>query len=72
MNLFGTMEIRNNSLFIGGISTIELVKKFGTPLYLMDETQIRDNCKRYCRAMYKAMKKLRLQFQGSVVSREMC
>ncbi|MEG1257298.1 diaminopimelate decarboxylase [Clostridium sp.] len=51
MNLFGTMDVRNNSLFIGGINTIELTKKFGTPLYVMDEEQIRDNCRRYLQAM---------------------
>ena len=30
---------------------LELVKKFGTPLYVMDEEQIRDNCRRFIKAM---------------------
>lgn len=47
MKLFGTMEIRNDELYIGGVSTIELAKEFGTPLYVMDEKLIRDNCKKY-------------------------
>lgn len=51
MNLFGTMEIRNNYLFIGGTSTVELAERFETPLYVMDEEQIRDNCRRYLKAM---------------------
>ncbi|MEW8995551.1 diaminopimelate decarboxylase [Clostridium sp.] len=51
MNLFGTMNVRENNLFVGEINTLELVKKFGTPLYVMDEEQIRDNCRRYMKAM---------------------
>ncbi|HBL05543.1 MAG TPA: diaminopimelate decarboxylase, partial [Clostridium sp.] len=51
MNLFGTMNVKENNLFVGGINTLELVKKFGTPLYVMDEEQIRDNCRRYMKAM---------------------
>ncbi|MCY6483225.1 diaminopimelate decarboxylase [Clostridium aestuarii] len=47
MNLFGTMEIKNDELYIGHISTMELTKEFGTPLYVMDEENIRDNCRRY-------------------------
>ena len=51
MNLFGTMNVRENNLFVGEVNTLELVKKFGTPLYAMDEEQIRDNCRRYMKAM---------------------
>jgi diaminopimelate decarboxylase len=51
MNLFGTMNVKENNLFVGEINTLELVKKFGTPLYVMDEEQIRDNCRRYMKAM---------------------
>ena len=34
-----------NHLEIGGIDTTELAKHFGTPLYVMDETLIRNNCR---------------------------
>ncbi|WP_346888707.1 diaminopimelate decarboxylase [Clostridium sp. UBA1056] len=51
MNLFGTMNIRENNLFVGEINTIELAKRFGTPLYVMDEEQIRENCRRFRKAM---------------------
>lgn len=30
------MEVKNNELFIGGVSTLKLAKEFGTPLYVMD------------------------------------
>ena len=34
-------------LTIGGADTIELAKQFGTPAYVMDEEQIRRNCRAY-------------------------
>jgi len=34
-------------LTIGGKDTLELVKEYGTPLYVMDEGMIRANCGRY-------------------------
>ncbi|MCY6371124.1 diaminopimelate decarboxylase [Clostridium ganghwense] len=47
MKLFGSMETKNDQLYIGGMSTIKLAKEFGTPLYVMDEELIRENCRRY-------------------------
>lgn len=47
MNLFGSMEIRENTLYIGGISTVELAEKYGTPLYVFDEGLMRNTCKDY-------------------------
>ena len=40
INKFGHLEIAD-------IDTVELVKKFGTPLYVLDERYIRDMCKTY-------------------------
>jgi len=42
-----------NELTIGGISTVELAKKYGTPLYVMDEDGIRRNCRIYKEAISK-------------------
>lgn len=47
MNLFGSMEIRENTLYIGGVSTVELTPKYGTPLYVFDEGLMRNICKDY-------------------------
>lgn len=47
MQLFGNMKIIDNKLYIGKVSSIELSKKFGTPLYIMDEMLIRKNCREY-------------------------
>lgn len=41
MRLYGTQTIRNNQLYIGGVSALELAKTYGTPLYIMDEEEIR-------------------------------
>ncbi len=40
-------------LTIGKNDTVELAKKFGTPLYVMDEELIRSNCRMYKDAMDK-------------------
>ncbi|MGN0442491.1 MAG: diaminopimelate decarboxylase, partial [Acutalibacteraceae bacterium] len=34
-------------LTIGGCDTVELAKKYGTPLYVLDENVIRSTCKAY-------------------------
>ncbi|MGL4742057.1 MAG: diaminopimelate decarboxylase [Sarcina sp.] len=47
MKLFGAMNVEDNQLYIGGMSCGEIAKKHGTPLYIMDENLIRNNCKDY-------------------------
>lgn len=47
MKLHGNMSIRNNTLYIGGISCIDLANKYSTPLYVFDEDLIRENCREY-------------------------
>lgn len=37
----------NNHLTIGGVDTIALAETYGTPLYVMDEEEIRKNCRMY-------------------------
>lgn len=43
----------NNHLTIGGCDTTVLAREFGTPLYVMDEKTIRDNCKLYVNSLEK-------------------
>ncbi|MGQ9463089.1 MAG: diaminopimelate decarboxylase [Candidatus Fervidibacter sp.] len=46
--LRGTMRINEQGhLEIGGCDCMDLAKRFGTPLYIMDEAFIRENCRRY-------------------------
>ena len=42
-----------NHLTIGGCDTVELAKNYGTPLYVMDENLIRENCRVYKNALDK-------------------
>ena len=48
-NLF----INNDTLYFGGRSTAELAEKYGSPIYVMDENKIRENCRTYVNAMKK-------------------
>lgn len=43
----------NGELTIGGISTVSLAKEYGTPLYVMDEDNIRQTCRVYRDAVRK-------------------
>ncbi|MEG2246410.1 MAG: diaminopimelate decarboxylase [Peptostreptococcaceae bacterium] len=47
MKLQGTMSIRENQLYIGGVSCEELKEKYQTPLYIFDEELVRNNCREY-------------------------
>lgn len=48
MKLQGTSLINDKGhLEIGGIDTLDLVAKFGTPLYVLDEQNIRDKMRQY-------------------------
>lgn len=49
---FGRVEVdRVGELYIGGVAASVLARDFGTPLYVMDEALIRDNCREYRRAL---------------------
>ncbi len=41
-------------LTLGGVDTVEMAQKYGTPLYLFDENRIRERCKTYVDAMRSA------------------
>ena len=44
---------KNGHLYFAGQDTVELAKQYGTPLYLMDEDKIRENCRIYTAAFKK-------------------
>ncbi len=49
--LLGTQRINDKGhLEIGGCDVVDLAAQFGTPLYIMDEELIRNNCRRYISA----------------------
>ncbi|MGM0852940.1 MAG: diaminopimelate decarboxylase [Bacillota bacterium] len=45
MHLHGSAEIKNGHLTIGGVSTLELAQKYGTPLYVYDTALIRERAR---------------------------
>lgn len=65
MLLAGTMRINEKQhLEIGGCDAVELAKEFGTPLYVMDELLIRENCRRYMNALQKNYPRGKIIFAG--------
>lgn len=42
-------------LTVGGVDTVQLAEEFGAPLYVLDEDQVRANCRTYRQAMARWM-----------------
>ena len=42
-----TTEPLHGDLALGGVSLTELADRFGTPVYVLDETEVRDRCRTY-------------------------
>lgn len=40
---------------MGGVDTVDLARQFGAPLYVVDEDQLRANCRTYVQALAEAM-----------------
>ena len=47
------LEIKNNELYFGGRNTNEIASKYKTPLYVMDEVTLRENCRKYALSLEK-------------------
>lgn len=64
MQFFGNTEVKDNVLYLGGVSTLELVKQYGTPLYVIDEAFVRDKCRRYFKAFKVGKGENRVAYAG--------
>lgn len=65
MIMAGTMRVNEKGhLEVGGCDTLRLAEEFGTPLYVMDETLLRENCRRYVNALQKYYPKGKILFAG--------
>lgn len=64
MKLFGAMEVKGSELYIGGISSSDLVEKFGSPLYVMDEELLINTCKDYYQNFKCEENKNRVAYAG--------
>lgn len=51
--LADNIQTQDGTLYFAGHNTVQLAQKYGTPLYLMDEMRIRENCRMYLRAFRK-------------------
>ena len=73
MKLFGASKIEGSDLYIGGVKATSLAKEFGTPLYVMDEQLLLDNCRGYINAFRAKEEKNRVAFAGKAfLTVEMC
>ena len=48
------ISVKNNTLYFAGQNTELLAKRYGTPVYLMDENRIRERCRTYLGALNEA------------------
>ena len=46
-------QTKNGHLLFGGCDTVELAREFGTPLYVLDEEMLVENCQSFLRSMEK-------------------
>jgi len=58
---------KKGHLEIGGVDTLELAKRFGTPLYVVDENTVRNACRSYKRA-FSGYKKAQVIFASKALS----
>ena len=66
--LFGTQTVNaQGHLEIGGCDTTELAKKFGTPLFVMDEEFIRQNCRDYLKSFRSRYENTNIAFAGKAL-----
>ena len=72
--LFGTQTMNSKGhLEIGGCDTVELAERFGTPLYVMDEALVRQNCREYLKSFRSRYANTDIAFAGkSFLTAAMC
>jgi len=68
MLCFGTQAVNEQGhLSIGGCDTVELAREFGTPLYVLDEALVRENCRSYQRAFRERYPDVEVAFAGKAL-----
>lgn len=65
MRLHGTAKVNGkNHLEIGGCDTVEIAEKYCTPLYIMDEKLIRDNCREILKSFKSVYDMIKMAYAG--------
>ena len=68
MTFFGTQRLNSaGHLEIGGCDAVELAAEFGTPLYVMDEQHLRENCRAYINAFRSRLPQVEVAFAGKAL-----
>ena len=63
--LLGTQRVnRHGHLEIGGCDTVKLARKYGTPLYVLDEDLVRENCRAFRRAFESRYPNVHISFSS--------
>lgn len=63
--LLGTQRVnRHGHLEIGGCDTVKLARKYGTPLYVLDEDLVRENCRTFRRAFESRYPNVHISFSS--------
>ncbi len=69
MNLHYGMEVNaDGHLTISACDTVELVKQYGTPLYVIDEDFLRKNCRKFKDAMDKHFENGRVMYASKALN----
>lgn len=74
MVCFGTQRLNEQGhLEIGGCDTVALAAEFGTPLYIMDEALVRDNCRQYLQSFRRRLPAVEVAYAGkALLTTAMC
>ena len=74
MQLYGTMKVDNDGILnIGGIRATDLVKKYGTPLLVIDEEELRNNINQYMDAFNDNYSEFKVVYGGKTfLNRTIC
>lgn len=68
MILFGTQAINSaGHLEIGGCDALALAREFGTPLYVMDEALVRENCRAYRQAFRQRLEAVEIAYASKAL-----
>ena len=66
--LFGTQRINDaGHLEIGGCDAVDLAAEFGTPLYVLDEANLRERCRQYREGFAARLPKVNICFAGKAL-----
>ncbi len=60
----GVLDNRGGVLYVEGVSSLKLAEEFGTPLYVMSESRIRENYRRLYDALSRYYGKVRIYYSA--------